>query len=69
MTDLDRTRLVEVAIARTRRSWHLMRDRAETLGGGWARMWHEEGVGDVIRRRESWLERNAARIDAALTAP
>ncbi|MCP2357529.1 hypothetical protein HD597_004549 [Nonomuraea thailandensis] len=68
MPGLDRSRLVEVAVMRTRRSWFLMRRNAEELGGGWARMW-EEGVGDRIKRREAWLERHGADIDAALTAP
>jgi hypothetical protein len=44
-----------------------MRHRAEVDGGGWRRMW-DEGVGDVIKRREAWLERNGAAIEAALTA-
>jgi hypothetical protein len=65
MSGTDRSRLVEVAITRTRRSWHLMKQRAETDGGGWLRMWND-GVGDVIKRREAWLERNAALLDAAL---
>jgi hypothetical protein len=68
MSDRDRGRLVEVAVLRTRRSWHLMKYRAEVEGGGWQRMWGE-GVGDIIRRRESWLERNGTAIEAALTAP
>ena len=32
------------------------------------RMW-DEGVGDGIKRREAWLDRNAATLTAALTAP
>jgi hypothetical protein len=66
MSEADRARLVEVAMLRTRRSWHLMKHRAEIEGGGWQRMW-DEGVGDIIKRRESWLERNAPAIHAALT--
>lgn len=66
MSDRDRGRLVEVAILRTRRSWHLMKHRADQDGGGWQRMW-DEGVGDIIKRREAWLERNDAAIEAALT--
>ncbi|HSZ40634.1 MAG TPA: aminoglycoside phosphotransferase family protein [Trebonia sp.] len=62
----DRERVIEVAVLRTRRSWHLMRQRAETQGGGWQRMW-DEGVGDVIKRREAWLDRHAATLTAALT--
>ncbi|MEV0830493.1 phosphotransferase [Nonomuraea rubra] len=68
MSEIDRSRLVEVAVMRTRRSWFLMRRNAEELGGGWARMW-AEGVGDQIKRREAWLERRGADLDAALTAP
>ncbi|MFG1709632.1 phosphotransferase [Nonomuraea sp. M3C6] len=68
MSDADRSRLVEVAVLRTRRSWFSMKQIAEEQGGGWARMW-EEGVGDQIKRREAWLERNGTAIDAALTTP
>ncbi|UBU08608.1 phosphotransferase [Nonomuraea gerenzanensis] len=68
MSETDRSRVVEVAVMRTRRSWFLMRQNAEELGGGWARMW-ADGVGDRIKRREAWLERHGAGLDAALTAP
>ena len=68
LSGTDRERVIEVAVLRTRRSWHLMKRRAETHGGGWQRMW-DEGVGDVIERREAWLDRHAARLTAALTAP
>ncbi len=68
LSDADRERVIEVALVRSRRSWHLMKHRAETEGGGWQRMW-DEGVGDVIKRREAWLERHAAALTAALTAP
>ncbi len=64
----DRERIMEVAVLRTRRSWYLMKHRSETQGGGWQRMW-DEGVGDVIKRREAWLDRHAATLTAALTAP
>jgi phosphotransferase family enzyme len=67
MSQSDRERLVNVAIMRTRRSWHLMKRQAETHGGGWQRMW-DEGVGDVINRRLAWLERNAATLREALEA-
>jgi Phosphotransferase enzyme family len=67
MSEVDRSRLVEVAVLRTRRAWISMRRLAEERGGGWARMWRE-GVGDVIKRREAWLERNGAAVDAALMA-
>jgi hypothetical protein len=45
-----------------------MKHRAETLGGGWQRMW-DEGVGDTIHRRQTWLESNAPTLRAALTSP
>ena len=64
----DRERIIEVAMLRTRRAWYLMKHRAETYGGGWQRMW-DEGVGDVIKRREAWLDRHGAMLTAALTAP
>jgi hypothetical protein len=67
MSGTDRARVIEVAIMRTRRSWYLMKQRAERDGGGWQRMW-DEGVGDVIRRREAWLGQNAAELQAVLTA-
>jgi hypothetical protein len=68
LSGTDRERVMEVAVLRTRRSWYLMKHRAVTHGGGWQRMW-DEGVGDVIKRREAWLDRNAAMLTAALTAP
>jgi hypothetical protein len=67
MSDVDRGRLREVAVLRTRRTWYSMRRAAAELGGGWARMW-DEGIGDVIRRREAWLEQAGPAIEAALTA-
>jgi hypothetical protein len=67
MSGTDRARVIEVAIMRTRRAWHLMRRRAERDGGGWQRMW-DEGVGDIIKRRGAWLDKNAAALEAALTA-
>lgn len=68
LSGTDRERIMAVAVLRTRRSWYLMKQRAETLGGGWQRMW-DEGVGDVIKRREAWLDRHATTLTAALTAP
>ena len=68
LSGVDRERVIEVAVLRTRRSWHLMKQRAETHGGGWQRMW-DEGVGDVIKRREAWLDQHAPALAAALTAP
>jgi aminoglycoside phosphotransferase (APT) family kinase protein len=54
LSGTDRERIMEVGTLRTRRAWHLMKQRAQTQGGGWRRMW-DEGVGDVIKRREAWL--------------
>jgi hypothetical protein len=64
----DRERVMDVALLRTRRSWYLMKQRAETYGGGWQRMW-DEGVGDVIKRREAWLDQHAPALTGALSAP
>ena len=63
----DRLRVMELAIALNERAWHLMKYRAETLGGGWQRMW-DEGVGDKIKSRQTWLEENADSITTALTS-
>ncbi|WP_308466946.1 phosphotransferase [Rathayibacter soli] len=63
----DRARLVALSINGADRSWHLMKYRSETLGGGWRRMW-DAGVGERIRRRQFWLERNRSTLDAAVTA-
>ncbi|HEY6496271.1 MAG TPA: aminoglycoside phosphotransferase family protein [Trebonia sp.] len=68
LSGTDRERIIEVGVLRTRRSWFLMRQRAQLHGGGWQRMWNE-GVGEVIKRRGAWLERNGATLTAALTAP
>jgi aminoglycoside phosphotransferase (APT) family kinase protein len=66
MSQTDRGRVIEVAIVRSRRSWYLMKQRAELLGGGWQRMW-DEGAGDQIKRRLAWVERNADTLRAALS--
>ncbi|GMA84824.1 hypothetical protein GCM10025868_00740 [Angustibacter aerolatus] len=65
LDDADRRWVVPVSISAAERSWHSMRELAETHGGGWARMW-ADGVGDRIRRREAWLREHAAALDAAL---
>lgn len=52
-------------VARANGTFARMKTRAETLGGGWARMW-DEGVGDKIRRRQAWMRANATAITAAL---
>jgi hypothetical protein len=63
----DRHRLMELNLVLNRRAWFLMKHRAETLGGGWQRMW-DEGVGEKIMRRQDWLESHADDITSALTA-
>jgi hypothetical protein len=63
---VDRAKVVDVAMNAAERSWHLMRRRALTRGGGWKRMW-DEGVGDKILRRRAWLAENAAVLHAAIT--
>ncbi|WP_328999656.1 aminoglycoside phosphotransferase family protein [Kribbella sp. NBC_00709] len=65
LSDPDRRRLMDLAIGRDQRTWHTMKYRAETLGGGWQRMW-SDGVGDLIRRRQVWLEEYADPITTAL---
>ncbi|GAA4669425.1 phosphotransferase [Frondihabitans cladoniiphilus] len=61
----DRALLVPVSRNIADRSWFSMRHRAETLGGGWRRMW-DEGVGDVILRRREWLAAHARELDASV---
>jgi len=61
----ERQDLVEVAISSAARSWVLMKHRADTIGGGWLRMW-DEGVGDTIVRRQLWLEAHGGTLTAAL---
>ncbi len=51
----DRLRLLATARTRFDRSYLAMRDKAGTLGGGWARMW-AEGAGERIRRAGAWLD-------------
>ncbi|MFF1632495.1 phosphotransferase [Leifsonia sp. NPDC058248] len=62
----DRARIVEVARNGAERSWHLMRRNAAEWGGGWQRMW-DEGVGDRILRRQTWLADNARALHDAIT--
>ena len=42
-----------------------MEAAAEHLGGGWARLW-EQGVGELIRRRRTWLVAARQDLEAAL---
>ena len=44
-----------------------MKLRAETIGGGWQRMW-DEGVGGRILRRRAWLEANAGALHRAVAS-
>jgi Ser/Thr protein kinase RdoA (MazF antagonist) len=61
----ERAALPDLGIARADVTWLRMRASAEQLGGGWARMW-AEGVGDAIRRRQSWLTSAKQDLLAAL---
>lgn len=63
-----RPHVVPVAVLTAQRTWPRMKERAERLGGGWARMW-DAGVGDAIRRRERWLRQNADVLTDALVTP
>ena len=63
----ERRRLPAFGIEATALSHERMRHNARAFGGGWARMW-DDGVGDVIRRRGTWLEANAGGLVAALTS-
>jgi hypothetical protein len=63
----DRSRIVPMAINQAERSWHSMKLRAETIGGGWQRMW-DEGVGGRILRRRAWLEANAGALHRAVAS-
>lgn len=61
----DRALVVPVALATAERGWWSMKERAEQFGGGWARMW-DEGIGDVMRRRQAWLVAEGDALTAAL---
>ena len=61
----DRARLVGVIENAAARAWFRMRHNAETLGGGWARMW-DEGVGEAIRRRQAWLAEHRETLHRAV---
>jgi hypothetical protein len=65
LSTTDRARVLDLAIALNERAWHTMKYRAETLGGGWHRMW-SEGVGNQIRNRQTWLNTNAPTLTTAL---
>lgn len=60
-----RREVLPVARIRFERSHEAMRDRAELLGGGWARMWRA-GVGARIRRAQDWLDLHWDELDAHL---
>lgn len=62
---MDADRLLAAAELRFAGSHRIMQWNAEHLGGGWARMWRE-GVGEQIRRRESWFSAERPRLRAAL---
>jgi Ser/Thr protein kinase RdoA (MazF antagonist) len=62
-----RRALLPAARLRFERSYAAMRGRADRDGGGWARMWRQEGAGLRIRRAQDWLERNWDDLDAHLS--
>jgi hypothetical protein len=62
----DREWIVPMARNVADRAWHSMQNRANLLGGGWRRMW-DDGVGDRILRRQTWLAENADRLHHAIT--
>ncbi len=61
----QRAALPDLGIARADISWLRLRASAEQLGGGWARMW-ENGAGDAVRRRQSWLIESRSELLAVL---
>lgn len=66
LDDAQRDALPDVADRRFARTWHVMKHRAETDGGGWARMW-AGGAGDHIRRSHAWFRSERDTLAAALT--
>jgi hypothetical protein len=67
LDDDGRHRIVDVAIQACGTTFLRMRAAAEQLGGGWARMW-DEGLGELIRRRERWLIDSRQLLTTALLA-
>lgn len=65
LTLSQRSVLIDLGVLRADRTWLLMKGAAEHLGGGWARMW-DDGVGELIRRRQAWLTVNRGTLLAAL---
>ena len=65
LTPGQRASLVDLGVRHADRARLRMRDAAEHLGGGWARMW-DSGVGDLVRRRQVWLISARNDLEAAL---
>jgi hypothetical protein len=61
----ERATLVDLSLRRARWAELAMQAAAEHLGGGWARMW-DQGVGELIRRRQAWLVAAREDLEAAL---
>jgi hypothetical protein len=61
----ERERVPRYGAEAAARSYLLMRERATRIGGGWKRMW-DNGVGELIHRRERWLLKAADAISEAL---
>ncbi|MEW9530137.1 aminoglycoside phosphotransferase family protein [Microbispora sp. NPDC049125] len=65
LTARDRLRLLATARTRFDRSYAVMRRKARTEGGGWARLW-ADGAGQRIRRGAAWLDANEDALHAHL---
>jgi len=65
LDDDQRARLLPALRLRMERSYAAMRDRARTLGGGWARMWSAGAGGRLIRARD-WLDLHWDTLDGHL---
>ncbi|WP_420111208.1 phosphotransferase [Pseudactinotalea sp.] len=65
LDDDGRRRLLPVSREIAELSWHGMKRRADTLGGGWRRMWND-GIGDVILRRQEWLAKHEGSLASAV---
>ena len=63
-----RAALLDAFAVRLSRLYDRMHWNAENVGGGWARMWRA-GVGEKIRRRESWFASQRPALEAALRRP
>jgi hypothetical protein len=63
-----RASLLDAFAVRLSGLYDRMHWNAENVGGGWARMWRS-GVGEKIRRQESWFASQRPALEAALRRP